>query len=100
MPQEHILPSMCVMPRRALIDMVNIAIKSTVDRVLHELGLLKDEISQREAHRIFGGGIVKSLLNRGLIRRNVGKGERSKITYYRSDIETALKLQGINLKTN
>jgi hypothetical protein len=98
--QEEKLPSMCVIPRSALIDLINIAVKSAVDSTLRELRLLKDEISQREAHRIFGGGVVQSLLNRGKIERVVGVGRRSKIIYFRSQIETALKLEGINLLTN
>jgi hypothetical protein len=75
-------------------------IECSNDGTLRELGLLKDGISQREAHRIFGGGIVQSLLNRGLIHRTIGKGVRSKIIYPRKEIEKALQLQGINLLPN
>ena len=98
--QEDSVPAMCVVPRAALTSILNIATKSAVDNTLRELGLLKDEISQREAHRIFGSGNVISLLNRRLIKRIVGKGERSKITYYRSQIENALKMDRVNLLTN
>jgi len=98
--QEEELPAMCIIPRGALVSTLNIATKSAVDSTLRELGLLKDEISQREAHRIFGGGNVQSLLNRGLIQRTIGKGVRSKVTYYRSQIESALKMERMNLLTN
>jgi hypothetical protein len=98
--QEPMLPAICTIPRDALVKTVDIAVQSAIDGTLRELGLLKDGISQREAHRIFGGGIVQSLLNRGLIHRTVGKGTRSKIIYSRKEIEKAIDLQGINLLTN
>jgi len=98
--QRERLPAMCTVPRNALIDLVNIAVKFAVDSTLREQSLLKDKISQTEAYRIFGGGRVQSLLNQGKIQRIVGKGNGSKIIYFRSQIETALKLDGINLLTN
>lgn len=91
------LPSMCLIPREALVELVNITATTTANEILRGQGLLKDQISQREAHRLFGSGVVQSLFIQGRIQRSVGKGKRSKITYYRSQIESALKLNGINL---
>ena len=36
---------------------------------LSRLGLIKDEISQREAYRIYGESTIRTWLNRGLIHR-------------------------------
>ena len=48
---------------------------------LSRLGLIKDEISQREAYRIYGESTIRTWLNRGLIHR-VKIGEKnSKVTY-------------------
>ena len=62
---------------------------------LSKLGLIKDEISQREAYRIFGESNVKSWKNEGLINR-VKIGENtSKSTYSLIELETIK-----NLKSN
>ena len=36
---------------------------------LNRLGLIKDEISQREAYRIYGESCVRTWLNRGWVHR-------------------------------
>ena len=36
---------------------------------LNRLGLIKDEISQREAFRVYGESLVRTWLNRGWITR-------------------------------
>ena len=62
---------------------------------LSKLGLIKDEISQREAYRIFGESNVKSWKNEGLIKR-VKIGENtSKSSYSLIELETIK-----NLKSN
>lgn len=62
-------------------------------RALTRLGLIKDEISQREAYRLFGEAKVRSWKNLGLIKR-VKVGERNaKVTYSRIELETILGLE-------
>lgn len=62
---------------------------------LNRLGLIKDEISQREAYRIYGESCVRTWLNRGLIHR-VKIGEKnSKVTYSRIELETVKRLAAL-----
>lgn len=63
---------------------------------LNRLGLIKDEISQREAYRLFGQGKVRSWHNLGLIRRiKTGPGN-SKATYSRIELETIRNIESEN----
>lgn len=57
---------------------------------LSELGLIKDEISQSEAFRIYGRYVIERLVESGAIKRKGGKGGNSKCTYKRSEIDMAL----------
>lgn len=62
---------------------------------LSRLGLIKDEISQREAYRIYGESTIRTWLNRGLIHR-VKIGEKnSKVTYSRIELETVKRLAAL-----
>lgn len=57
------------------------------------LGLVQDDISQREAFRLFGEAVIRSLVNEGLLTR-VKIGEKnSKATYSRIEIETIMNLK-------
>lgn len=59
---------------------------------LKRLGLIKDEISQREAYRMFGEAQVRSWVNQGLVSR-IKSGERnSKATYSRIELDTLNRL--------
>ena len=60
--------------------------------VLKKLGIIRDEISQREAYRIFGEATVKSWLNAGLITRVKGDTANSKVTYSLIELETIQRL--------
>jgi hypothetical protein len=60
---------------------------------LSKLGLIKDEISQREAYRIFGESNVRSWKNEGLIKRiKIGE-NNSKSTYSLIELETIMNLK-------
>jgi hypothetical protein len=60
---------------------------------LKRLGLIKDEISQREAYRVFGQGKVRTWVNLGLVKK-IKTGERnSKTTYSRIELETIKRLE-------
>ncbi len=62
---------------------------------LSRLGFIKDEISQREAYRIYGESTIRTWLNRGLIHR-VKIGEKnSKVTYSRIELETVKRLAAL-----
>ena len=50
---------------------------------LNRLGLIKDEISQREAFRVYGESLVRTWLNRGWI---------TKVTYSRIELDTVKQL--------
>lgn len=67
--------------------------KLAVDIAFARLGLVKDEISQREASRLYGRGKVKSWVNAGYIQRvKLGAGN-SKATYSRIELETLKNLE-------
>ena len=57
------------------------------------LGLVKDDLSQREAYRIFTEPVIKSLVNEGLLTRVKIGSRNSKATYSRIEIETVLNLK-------
>jgi hypothetical protein len=61
-----------------------------------ELGVLKDEISQREAYRRFGEANVKLWVAKGLVKRiKGGEGKNSKVYYSLTElmaVQTAYKL--------
>lgn len=59
---------------------------------LSRLGLIKDEISQREAFRIAGEALVRTWLANKYLSRINGKGRNSKVTYSRIEVETLLSL--------
>lgn len=60
---------------------------------LAKLGLIKDEISQVEAFRLFGQSNVRSWKNEGLITAIKHGENNSKVTYSRIEIETVKKLK-------
>ena len=55
---------------------------------LNRLGLIKDEISQREAYRI----CVRTWLNRGWVHRVKPGTGNSKVTYSRIELDTVKRL--------
>lgn len=60
---------------------------------LKRIGLIKDEISQREAYRVFGQGKVRTWVNLGLVKR-IKTGERNSMaTYSRIELETIKRLE-------
>ncbi len=58
---------------------------------LNRLGLVKDEISQREAYRLAGEAYIRSWTTQGLLTRI--KVTTRKITYSRIEIETLKNLE-------
>jgi hypothetical protein len=67
--------------------------KMGAEIALSRLGLIKDEISQREAYRLFKESTVRSWVNRGLVKR-VKPGElNSKASYSRIELETIKALE-------
>lgn len=61
---------------------------------LAKLGLIKDEISQNEAYRLFGESNVRSWLNEGLVRKvKPGTGRNAKSYYSRIELETIHSLK-------
>lgn len=58
--------------------------------VMEKHGLIKDEISQSEAFRIYGRYVITRLVESGAIKRTGGRGGNSKCTYKRSEIDMAL----------
>ena len=78
--------------KRDLIDIAEMGARKAISR----LGLIKDEISQREAYRQFGEGRVKVWIQRGLCKR-VKIGERNaKTTYSLIELELLDRLEKIN----
>lgn len=64
-----------------------------VNKVLAKLGLVVDEISEREAFRLFTPAKVRSWSNQGLIKGvKTGTGN-SKKTYSRIELETIKNLE-------
>jgi hypothetical protein len=67
--------------------------KMGAEIALSRLGLIKDEISQREAFRLFKESVVRSWVNKGLVKR-IKPGElNSKATYSRIELETIKTLE-------
>lgn len=60
---------------------------------LKKLGLIRDEISQNEAFRLFTRAKVETWRNLGLIDRNTGTKPNSPHTYSRIELETIKKLE-------
>ncbi len=63
------------------------------DVTLKKLGLIKDEISQREAYRVFGEAKVRSWRNQSLIKRTKVGGGNCKVTYSLIELETIKNLE-------
>lgn len=64
--------------------------------ILKRFGIIKDEISQRQAYERFGEARVKTWKNRGLVKR-VKCGERnSKVTYSVIELEVLDNLEKNN----
>ena len=59
---------------------------------LNRLGLIKDEISQREAFRVYGESLVRTWLNRGWITRIKPGAGNTKVTYSRNELDTVKQL--------
>lgn len=60
---------------------------------LSRLGLIKDNISQREAFRLFSEAKVKSWVNMGLITRVKSGSHNSKAAYSRIELTTIQSLE-------
>jgi len=60
---------------------------------LSRLGLIKDDISQREAFRLFTEAKVRSWTNQGFITRVKTGDLNSKATYSRIELETIQNLE-------
>lgn len=60
---------------------------------LNKLGLIKDDISQREAYRVFGEAKVRSWVNQGLVSRVKTGSRNSKTTYSRIELETIKNIE-------
>ena len=67
--------------------------KIALDLAFARLGLIKDEISQREAFRLFGQTTVRSWVNEGLVKRIKIGDKNTKVTYSRIELETLGRLQ-------
>ena len=77
--------------KNIVMDSANLGASIALSRV----GVIKDEISQREAYRIYGESTIRTWLNRGLIHR-VKIGEKnSKVTYSRIELETVKRLAAL-----
>ena len=59
---------------------------------LNRLGLIKVEISQREAYRLYGESCVRTWLNRGWVHRVKPGTGNSKVTYSRIELDTVKRL--------
>lgn len=64
------------------------AARMGAEMVLIRLGLLKDEISQNEAFRLYTRAKVESWLNLGYIQKVKGKAKNSPHTFSRMQLET------------
>ena len=75
---------------RKLLEEKNMIIQSAklgVELALSKLKILKDEISQREAYRLWGQSKVKKWVEKGWIK-GVKKGLlNSKVIFYRSELD-------------
>jgi hypothetical protein len=84
------------MPEMTLFEEKQMRIESgelAVTLAFKRLGLVKDDLSQREAYRIFGEAQINSLVNEKLLNK-VKTGDRnSKVYYSRIEIETILNLK-------
>ncbi len=79
-----------------LIEEKNLRIEAGVMAVniaLKRLGLIDDDISQREAYRVFGEAKVRSWINAGLVNRVKGEAANSKATFSRIELETIQTLE-------
>ena len=63
-----------------------------MESALNRLGLIKDEISQREAFRVYGESLVRTWLNRGWITRIKPGAGNTKVTYSRIELDTVKQL--------
>lgn len=59
---------------------------------LKRLGLIKDEISQREAYREYGESNVRTWLNCGWVKRIKPGAGNTKATYSRIELDTVKQL--------
>ena len=60
--------------------------------LMKKLGLTVDEISQREAYRLYDESKVRSWVNAGYVRKiKVGE-KNSKVTYSRIELDTVKRL--------
>jgi hypothetical protein len=75
--------------KQELIDIAELGARKAISR----LGIIRDEISQREAYRLFGEGRVKVWKQRNMISR-VKMGEKnSKATYSLIELEVLDNLE-------
>ena len=61
--------------------------------VLRKLGIVRDEISQREAYRLFGEAKVRSWVNQNLVQRIKTGASTSNVTYSLIELETIQTLE-------
>lgn len=61
--------------------------------ILKRFGIIKDEISQRQAYERFGSAKIKSWVNLGLITRVKCGARNSKVTYSIIELELLDKLE-------
>lgn len=79
-----------------ILEEKNIRIESAslgAEIVLRKLGIVRDEISQREAYRLFGEAKVRSWMNQGLISRVKSGAVNSKTTYSLIELEVIQRLE-------
>lgn len=63
------------------------------DLSLAKLGLIRDEISEREAFRMYGAGKVTTWKNVGYVKRVKTGAGNSKCSYSRIELETIFRLE-------
>jgi hypothetical protein len=84
------------MPSITILEEKKLRIESAsmgAEIALNRLGLIKDEISQREAFRLFSEGKVRSWINQGLIGRVKTGNLNSKATFSRIELTTIQSLE-------
>lgn len=63
------------------------------EMVLRKLGIVRDEISQREAYLLFGEAKVRSWVNQSLVQRIKTGASTSNVTYSLIELETIQQLE-------
>lgn len=63
-------------------------LKRIIKEVLIESGLVKDEINQREAYRLFGESRVRTWVNQGKIKPMKFGSKNAKVTYSLNQLQS------------